>query len=166
VGKVQSRLFADHGLGSAQALPPLIPVCFLSSEAKAVGLAAKLSRSAPGPCNLRVTRACWAGDCLYLAVDSAGAWQAAQAIARQAGLGEAAAEVASGPFPCVEGFFLGCAEASPEQRSSITIAVPDLRFTSCSIALVRIDCLPDGQSGWRELYWEILEERPLRWRKS
>ncbi len=171
VGAVQGRLFAEHGLASAQALPPLIPVRFVAAEAATPHLLTQVARSAPGPCSFRTMRHGWESGCLYLLVDSTGAWESARqaAAATAATAATAAAESGardSGPFACMEGFFLGCPEASAEQRERITVAAIDLRFTSCTVALMRIDCLDDRQSWWRQLYWEILAERPLRVRRQ
>ena len=163
VAGVQARLFAEHGLASSQALPPFIPVCFLAPDQTAPGLLARVARSARTSLAFRATRMQWESGWLYLMLDTAGAWQSART---EAGGDAASPLTAPLPFPCVEGFFLGCGEASEEEREHIGLAAPELRFTSCSVALVRLDCLEDPSGWWRQLSWEILEERPLRVRRQ
>ena len=155
----QARLFAEHGLASSQALPPLVPVCFLPPGRAPSVLLARVSRSAPAPIAFRSTGMRWEGGWLYLMLESAGAWRSARAEAEEASQG-------GGPFPCVEGFFLGCGEASAEERGRVGLAGPDLRFTSCTVSLVRIECLGDSAGWWRQLWWEVLDERPLRVRRQ
>jgi hypothetical protein len=161
VGRLQASLFAAHGLVSAQALPPLIPVSFLVPDAPTRGLLSELDHCISAPWRIRVTGAQWVEGSLYLGVDSAGAWAALRTRAREL----CGAEPLS-LFPAAEGFFLGCGETSPEERDRIRPAAPAATFTSCVVALVRIETAHAGEEWWREVYWEIAEQKPLRGRRE
>jgi len=156
VGRVQQRIFADHGLVSAVALPPLVPVAFLPAEELMHGLLAKLNASVAAPYRIRLAGLAWRDGFLYLGIDSGGVWGSLRA--------EASGE-ASGLFPPFEGFFLGCAEAGAAQRGSILPPLPALGFTSSTLAVMRICAPAEGGAWWREVSTEILEEIPLRGRR-
>jgi hypothetical protein len=161
VGSVQSALFSVHGLASAQALPPLVPVAFLDAAAAARGLLPELNRSVAAGWRMRLAGALWVEGHLYAGVESDGAWQTLRACALEM----------HGPetgclFPVVEGFYLGCGESRPEDRPGIRPAIPEASFSSCTIALVGVRTASDGSAWWRDLSWEVLEERPLRGRKD
>jgi hypothetical protein len=161
LGMLQAAIFSAHGLASAQALPPMIPVAFLPAEASTRGLLEVLNGSVRAPWNIRTTERAWVEDFLYLGIDSGGAWAALRART----LERCGAEPRP-PFPAREGFFMGCGDATPAQRDLIRPAAPSVTFSSSDLALVRIEW-PFGQGAWwRELYWEILEQRPLRGRRE
>jgi hypothetical protein len=44
--------------------------------------------------------------------------------------------------------------------------VPPVSFSSCTIALVIVRAGFEGPEWWRDLSWEVLDERPLRGRKN
>ena len=161
VGRLQGRLFAAHGLVSAQAMPPLIPVSFVMAGEHTRGLLAELDRSIPAPWRIRVTGTQWVEGSLYLGIDSAGAWAALRTRAR-----DLCGAEPPFLFPTAEGFFLGCGEAALEERDRIRPAAPAATFTSCNVALVRIETAQTGEGWWREVYWEIAEQKPLRGRRE
>jgi len=159
IGRVQQRIFADHGLVSAIALPPLAPVAFLPSELPASSLPGFLSRlnaSVAAPYRLTFRDARWQEGWLYLAFDSGGIWESLRA---------AALPETPGLFPAFEGFFLGCGESEPGLRGRISPSLPAGGFTSSSLALLRITTGDRGSDWWREVSTETLEERPLRGRR-
>lgn len=158
IGRVQQRIFADHGLVSAIALPPLAPVAFLPAEPPAArpGLLSRLNASVVAPYRVTLREACWQEGWLYLAFESGGLWES---------LRTAALPEARGLFPAFEGFFLGCGESDPALRRSIRPSLPSGGFTSSSIALVRITTGDKGDAWWREVSMETLEEIPLRGRR-
>ncbi len=152
VGRVQQRIFAEHGLVSSIALPPLLPVAFLADTAPRPGLSG-LNASVAAPYRIASAGLCWHGErWLYLALDSGGLWKSLRA---------AAPPEVPGLFPAFEGFFLGGAEATRAQRSQLSLPLPDLRFTSSSLALLRVEAA-DTEAWWREVSTEIIEEIPLR----
>jgi hypothetical protein len=160
VGAVQAAVFRDHGLASAQCLPPLIPLAFLQSEAPR-GLLAELNRAIPAGWRITVSGARWVEGFLFLGVSSGGAWEALRGRALEL-CGPETARL----FPPAEGFFLGCGDAPESMRPLIRPSAPPTTFTSCQAALLRVSSpRADGQ-WWRELAWEVLEERPLRGRRE
>jgi hypothetical protein len=161
LGRVQAEVFARHGLASAVALPPLIPIAFSSGDAGRGGLLAALDRSVKAPWLISVTGFEWVQGSLFLLIDSGGMWDA---LRRQA-LALCGHEQGA-PFVPAEGFFMGCGDASPAQRESIHPAVPSLSFSSSDAALLRLDARAGDAAWWRELYWEFLEQRPLRGRRD
>ena len=161
VGRLQASLFAAHGLVSAQALPPLIPVSFLMPGAPTRGLLVELDHCIRAPWRIRVTGTQWVEGSLYLGVDSAGTWAVLRTRAQ-----ELCGVEPPSLFPAAEGFFLGCGEAAPEERDRIRPAAPTASFTSCDVALVRIETAQTGEGWWREVYWEIAEQKPLRGRRE
>lgn len=161
LGKLQAGILAEHGLASAQALPPLIPVAFLPTGAPTRGLLGSLNESVRAPWSMRTTGIAWVENFLYVGIDSGGTW----AVLRAQTLERCGTE--PGPlFPAREGFFIGCGDATHAQRELIRPAVPSVAFSSSDLALVSIES-PLGQGAWwRELYWEIFEQRPLRGRRE
>jgi hypothetical protein len=161
LGKLQAGIFSAHGLLSAQALPPLLPVAFLSVDVRRRGLLRAVDLAARAPWRVRVTGTSWVDGFLFVSVESGGMWDAL----RRRTL------AACGPeprrlFPAFEGFFIGCGEATPAQREGIRPGVPPVLFTSAFLALVQIDAPRGRAEWWRELYWETLEQRPLRGRRE
>jgi hypothetical protein len=160
IGGVQAGIFREHGLLSAQALPPLIPVVFLTDPPPR-GLLSALNGAVRAGWRMSVTGLRWAEGCLYAGIGSGGVWD---------GLREKAlSHRGSAPrslFPAAEGFFLGCGEATEEQRRLIRPVLPVLSFTSCQVALMRVSSPRMDGEWWRELHWEIVEERPLRGRRG
>jgi hypothetical protein len=161
VGRLQAGIFAEHGLASAQALPPLIPVAFLPSGAPPRGLLGNLNESVRAPLRIRSTELAWVEGFLYLGVDTSGAWAALRARSLEL-CGAASLTL----FPEAEGFFMGCGDATPAQRPLIRPVVPSLAFTSCDIDMLSIDAPLGRGAWWRELYWEVVEQRPLRGRRE
>lgn len=161
LGRVQAEIFSRYGLASAQALPPLIPVAFLPLEAPTRGLLGSLNESVRAPWSIRTTGCEWAEDYLYVGIESGGAWSALRARTLETSGAEP-----SGLFPIREGFFMGCGDAAPAQRDVIRPAVPPAVFSSSELVLLRIESPPGQGAWWRELYWEIVEQQPLRGRRG
>jgi hypothetical protein len=159
VGRVQQALFATHGLLSAVALPPIVPVAFIEPPAKPRAFLEGLERSAAAPWRARTAGAGWLDGWLFLRVETGGLWAGLRAEALARG-GELA-----GPFPAAEGFFLGCAEARADQRDAIAAPDPAQAFSSADLALLRLETA-EGTAWWRAVSWETIEERPLRGRRT
>ncbi len=168
VGRAQEAIFREHGLVSAIALPPLVPVAFLggggeigggggegSGHALPRGFLGRVERAVHAPYLFTVTGITWKDGALFLALDSGGVWDALRAACSAEAGG-------TGLFPGFAGFFLGCLEADPGQRESIRVQMPDARFSSASLAVARISTSSSGESWWRDLCCTIEEERPLR----
>jgi hypothetical protein len=160
IGRVQEGIFAEHGLASAAALPPLIPVAFISGDAPR-GLLSTVARSPSAPWRVRTTRADWEQGWLFLGVSTEGMW----ATVRASVLSLAAAEPEP-LFPAGEGFFAGCGDATPAQRAVIVPPVPQISFSSATLALVAVRSPRGRNDWWREVRWEFLEARPLRGRRK
>jgi len=158
IAAVQARLFGEHGLASAVAVPPLVPVAFVGEVPR--GLLGDLDAAVSAPWRMRTDGWAWVDGALYARIDAEGAWEAVRARAL-----ERCGHETDTLFPVGEGFFLGCSDASADVRAAIRPVVPVLSFSSCSVAVVRLEA-PDRGAWWRELYWEVLEERPLRGRRK
>jgi len=161
VSRLQAGIFSEHGLASAQALPPLVPVAFLSPGARTRGLLEKLERGASAPWRMRMNGLHWAGGVLYLGIESGGLWSMLRARA----LDLSGAEPA-GLFAVSEGFCLGCAEATDAHRARICPKPPEAAFTSADIALLLITAHGGPGAWWRSVSWEATEQRPLRGRRE
>jgi hypothetical protein len=161
LGRVQAGVFSEHGLVSAAALPPLIPIAFVPGFSTPDGLLAALNRSVRAPWRITVGHAAWMQGSLYVSVDSGGMWDTlrGQTLALCGTAPDA-------PFVPAEGFFLGCGDASPAEREAIHPAVPPLAFSSADAAILRLDLPSAGMAWWREVYWEFLEQKPLRGRRE
>jgi len=162
VGRAQEAVFREHGLVSAIALPPLVPVAFLrggEGDPLPRGFLGRVERAVRAPYLFTVTGIAWEAGALFLALDSGGVWGA---------LREACAPETGGPdlFPVFEGFFLGCVEATDAQRESIRVQAPDASFSSASLALVSILTLEAGAGWWREVSYTVEEEKPLRGKRE
>jgi hypothetical protein len=157
VGRLQQRIFGEHGLVSAVALPPLVPVAFLPGTGPPRGILPRLNAAVAAPYRIVMTGLSWDDGWLYLELDSGGAW-----TALRAGAGE---NDAAGFFPVHEGFFLGCKEASADRQKLILPPVPQGAFTSSRLAAVQIDAAAGEGAWWRRVSMEILEEIPLRGRR-
>jgi hypothetical protein len=161
VGKVQAAIFEEHGFLSAVALPPMIPVTFLPQDTAAAKLLNELERGVRAPWRMRTAGFTWEHGALYARVSSDGFWESLRMKAA-----ELAPAETSPLFPVAEGFYAGCLEAAPDQRPLIRPAVPELSFSSATLAIIRISS-PRGREGWwREVMWEIQEQRPLRGRRD
>ncbi|MGA2639833.1 MAG: hypothetical protein ABSG21_02880 [Spirochaetia bacterium] len=161
VGKVQAALFSRHGLASAQALPPLIPIAFLDAARSEKDLLREMNAAVSPGWRIRLTGSAWVDGHLYACVESGGVWRSLRARAVEiSGAGKGCL------FPAAEGFYLGCGDVPSEEKSRIRPAVPEKSFTSGTIALLTIHAALDGADWWQELSWEVLEERPLRGRKA
>jgi hypothetical protein len=160
VGNVQANLSSEHGLASAMALPPLIPIAFLDAARVERSLLREMNQSISPGWRMRLIGAGWIGGHLFGRIDSGGAWPALRecALARCGSGGGSL-------FPAAEGFYLGCSETPDETRVLINPALPELSFGSGTIALMRISASEDPE-WWRTLSWETFEERPLRGRKQ
>jgi len=168
VGRLQATIFREQGLASAHAVPPLVPIGFVRDGDAAEGLPAGEARTLLAGVEGAVTAPWRAGTAglrwhegfLFLGMESGTLWAQAREALRARG-----AFAEPGFFPCAEGFLLGCGDATDAQRASIRLEPPRLAFSSATIALVRLSS-PFGSGGyWREVYWETLEERPLRGRR-
>jgi hypothetical protein len=161
LGKVQAALFRDHGFASAQALPPVVPVAFLDTLPVSPGLLRELNASVSAGWRMTLAGPVWVDGHLYAGVESGGAWTAVRARALQVcGVENDCL------FPVAEGFFLGCGDALPGQRPGIRPAVPEVSFSSCTIALVSVRTASEGTEWWSNVSWEVREERPFRGRKE
>jgi len=164
IGRVQRRIFEDHGLVSSVALPPLVPVAFLGANEPRRGVLAELNASVSAPYRISLIGLSWEDGWLYLSVDSGGVWSTLRAAAREAAAPELAKDV-PGLFPIREGFFLGCAEAKAAQRETIRPRMPVGGFTSSVLSVMRIDAAGEGGAWWRNVSVEVLDEIPLRGRR-
>jgi len=160
VGKVQAALFSEHGLASAQALPPLIPIAFLDAVRSQRELLRGMNAAVSPGWRMRLMGAVWEKGHLYARLETGGVWHTLRARALETG--EARHNCL---FPAAEGFYLGCGDAPPERRSLISPTLPEKSFTSGTIALLNIRAALVGVDWWRDLSWEVVEERPLRGRK-
>ncbi len=163
VGRVQEQLFAEHGLVSAMAVPPLIPVAFLPDGETPAKTVQGLDRSVPDGWRIRVSGSEWVQGHLFARAQSGGAWPMLRAAADTAA--RACADPGTGLFPVFEGFYLGCAEASEETRSAILPRIPILSFSSAALAVLRIETT-GSREWWQELHWEIIDQRRLRGRRE
>jgi hypothetical protein len=155
---VQAGLFAGHGLSSALAVPPLVPVAF--TDAPPRGLLSELDAAVHSPWRMAVRGTMWVDGALFAALDTGGTWEALRLrVIERCGKGT------PGLFPAAEGIFLGCGDAAEDLRAAIHPEVSDVSFSSCDIALVDFTT-GDAAAWWRELYWEIVEQRPLRGRRK
>ncbi len=162
VGSAQEAIFREHGLVSAIALPPLVPVAFLGDgegDPLPRGFLGRVERSVRAPYLFTVTETAWHGGALFLALDSGGVWGALRAACAPETEG-------AGLFPAFEGFFLGCVEATRAQRQSIRVEAPEARFSSVNLAVARISTPASGQHWWREISCTIEEEKPLRGKRA
>jgi hypothetical protein len=160
LGRVQDALFSDHGLASASAVPPLVPVAFLGAPEAVSGLLLEMNRSIRAGWRILLQDPAWYSGHLFARVDSAGAWQTLRACALAGG-----GEEKGGPFPAFEGIYLGCAEAPDSERARISPVIPRRSFSSAALAVLRIEHAGPPE-WWRELHWEIIDQRPLRGRRN
>ena len=160
VGNVQADLLAEHGLASALALPPLIPIAFLDAARVDGSLLREMNRSIAPGWRVRLVGAGWIDGHLFGRIDSGGAW----AVLRECALARCRSD-GKNLFPAAEGFYLGCSETPDEARALINPALPELSFGSGTMSLMRISA-SEGPEWWRALSWETVEERPLRGRKQ
>jgi hypothetical protein len=166
VGRIQAGIFQAHGFLSAMALPPLVPIAFIAPREPADArprpraLLGDLERSAGAPWRIQARGPCWVDGWLYLGLDTGGMWAGlrAGALARCGGEQHAL-------FPVAEGFFLGCGEAPARRREEISPAAPEMSFSSCDIALLRVQAAGGG-GWWKDVDWETVDERPLRGRRK
>jgi hypothetical protein len=174
LGRLQADIFSVHGLASAQSLPPLMPIAFLDRGASTRGLLRGLDRGLAAPWNVTIEGPVWVQGVLYMAVDSGGAWGALrEATLRSAALSRAGLEPVAEPaaepaalFPAFEGMLIGCAGAAEEQREAIRPELMGLSFSSGALTLLDIEAPAGPSQWWRELYWETLEQVPLRGRRQ
>jgi hypothetical protein len=167
VCREQDAIFREHGLVSAIALPPLVPVAFLGrglqdraeGEELPRGFLGRIERAVRAPYRFTVAGMAWEGGALFLALDSGGVWRALRA---------ACAPETGGPdlFPVFEGFFLGCVEATDAQRESIRAQAYGASFSSVSLALVSILTPEAGAGWWSEVSCAVEEEKPLRGKRE
>jgi hypothetical protein len=154
---LQDSLFSRHGMVSAIALAPLIPILFLPASA-GPRVIEGLGRGLLS-CRFSVTGMRWEGEGLWLGVESSGTWGA---LKGQAGELFPAAEAFRPLFSPAEGFCLGCWEAPQELRPLLPAEAPPLRFSSCTLALASLTVREGEREWWREVYLETLAEKPLR----
>lgn len=165
VGRVQEWLFREHGLVSAVAVPPLIPVAFLEERDPPGGLLRDLNRAANAGWRMQIRGTEWVEGHLFARCESGGTWQTLRAAAGTARAAGAVAAEGAAPFPVSEGFYLGCAETSEENRPGIRPGIPAVSFSSATLAILRIE-FASGPEWWQELHWEVLDERPFRGRRD
>ena len=166
IGRLQAAIFSRFGLASSQAIPSLIPVHFLGAGGAESGLLEQLDAAMRAPWRMESRGLSWVEGNLFLGMDTQGAWSTMQTQAR------AWCPAEPDPlFPPAEGFYLGCGEATREQREAVqakagSVEAPAAAFSSCAIAVLKI-AAPRGRAGWwREVYWEVLEQKPLRGRRG
>jgi hypothetical protein len=160
MGRVQDALFSDHGLASAAAFPPLVAVAFLPAYEATSGLLLEMNRSVPAGWRIRLQDSAWFQGYLFARVDSGGAWQALRTCALARG-----GEEPGGPFPAFEGIYLGCDETRGSERARIAPVIPARSFSSASLAVLRIEHAGSSE-WWREVHWQIIDQRPLRGRRN
>jgi hypothetical protein len=160
VSALQNALFEEYGSPSVVALPPLIPVGFVEESPSAARHAAEgleaVCAAARSPYFFRSRGLRWQEGCLFLGLESGGAWGS---------LRSALGYARSGPFPAAEGFVLGLWDLRGEAADVPSRVVPPVGFSSCSAALLTITASWGDERWWRELYVEIAERRPLRGKK-
>lgn len=158
VSLIQDRLFADFGCVSPLALPPIVPLGFLE-DVPSGRVWDGAGRGLAGRLRIRPMQAAWSGGHLWIALDTGGIWSALQS-----GLA-AAGPAPDGPdLPAFEGFWLGCREIAGDPDAAgraLRAAVPGPAFTSCSLAVLSMECASGG-NWWREVHWEVVREKPLR----
>ena len=152
VSETQAALFADLGLVSAVAFPPMIPLGFVREEEAAARFNA-LEAGGASPYVFRSAGLRWEGGGLFLALESGGVWDSLRRLA---------GDKENGPFPIAEGFIMGCWEAAAETRNADLGEVPRISFSSCSAALITVLGAWDRGDWWRELYFETTLKKPLR----
>jgi hypothetical protein len=161
IGRIQAEVFESTGLASSQALPPLIPVQFIAAGGSERALLEDLDRATRAPWRMSTGELAWVEGHLFLRVDSMGTWSTLRARDRL----QDAADPA-GLFPVSEGIFLGCGEATTAQRDALRAHPQSTTFSSCAIAVLRIRAPRGHQEWWREVYWDMLEQKPLRGRRQ
>jgi hypothetical protein len=161
IGRLQQEIFRRCGLASSLAFPPLIPVRFIGPCGSERALLEQLDAAASAPWRMVTGKLSRVEGHLYLGVDSKGTWAVLADRAR-----ERCGEQPDALFPVAEGFFLGCREASPGTRDDAGAEAPAVSFSSCAIAVLGIEAPRGRAQWWRELYWEVLEQRPLRGRRE
>jgi hypothetical protein len=161
IGKLQAEVFRRFGLASSQALPPLIPVQFIGPGRPDRLLLEHLDRSIIAPWRVTTGKLARVEGHLYLAVDSKGAWAALRNKAR-----ERCGPQPGALFPVSEGFFLACGDAAHDMRDAVAAEAPAEAFSSCAIGVLKIEAPRGPAEWWREVYWEVLEHRPLRGRRE
>ena len=166
IGRLQAGILNRFGLASSQVLPPLVPVLFLGAGGSESALLEQLDGAIRAPWRMATQGLSWVEGHLFLRVESAGAWSMLQARARASCAAESDAL-----FPVVEGFFLGCGEATREQREAVqaeavSVEAPAVAFSSCAVAVMKIEAPGERAGWWREVYWEVLEQKPLRGRRG
>jgi len=161
IGRLQGELFRRFGWVSSQALPPLIPVRFIGPPGSDRALLDRLDAVAKAPWRMTTRRLAWIEGHLFLGIDSNGAWAALREEAR-AGPGDQP----PGLFPVAEGFFLGCGEASTDRETAAATDSPAPAFSSCAIAVMEIESPCPLAEWWREVYWEVREQKPFRGRRE
>jgi hypothetical protein len=158
VSLLQDGLYAGFGSASSLALPPLVPLGFLE-DAPSGRAWDGAGRGLGGRLRISPRQAAWWAGHLWLALDTGGIWSALKS-------GLAAADPGpDGPdLPAFEGFWLGCSEIAGDPDAAgraLRKAVPGPAFTSCSLAVLAVECASGG-NWWREVYWEVVREKPLR----
>jgi hypothetical protein len=167
---LQEEIFAAHGLVSAIALPPLVPVAFIAGmprggrgQGTPRAFLERLEAAVRAPYRISPRGAAWVDGALFALVDTGGEWEALSAACAADDAGAPPARAAL--FPVVEGFFLGCVEAGAAARRGIAAETSFPSFTSATLALVRIETPARGKRWWRDVTCSIEEEKPLRGRK-
>ncbi len=161
IGKLQAEMFGRFGLAASQALPPLIPIQFIGPAGEERLLLEQLDRSIMAPWRATTGGLSLVDRHLYLGVDSNGVWAALRDRAR-----ERCGPQPGALFPVAEGFFLGCGDAARDVTEAKAAGVTAWAFSSCAVAVLGIEAPRGPAEWWREVYWEVLEQRPLRGRRE
>jgi hypothetical protein len=160
-GAIQETIFREHGLVSAIALPPIVPVAFLDAGPTR-GFLDSLDRAVHAPYRFRTTSVLRSEGALFLGLDTGGVWAALRsACAALVGVPEGRRL-----FPTAEGFFLGCLEAGEAKRQGVLPEPAAMSFSSSTLAVMRITTPARGYRWWRDVSCEIEEERPLRGKRT
>jgi hypothetical protein len=161
IGRLQADVFGRFGLASSQALPPLMPVQFINAGGSDRHLLEQLDGAVSAPWRMTTGRLSLVEGHLFLGVDSMGVWASVRGQARQRSVPNADAL-----FPAAEGFFLGRGGAVSDPGPADPEPVLPVSFSSCAIVVIRIEAPRGAAEWWREVYWEVLEQRPLRGRRK
>lgn len=181
VRELQSSLYRQGGLVSALALPVMIPLCFVAPGAvptKPAELRYCLRRAVGRQAPYLSSRAVAEGDgFLFWNLDPRRELQSLRRNCEKVFAPAATRQPAQKPdiFPVARGFFLCSLEGrSPDSIPSLSVSEP-LRFPAKAAFLLHVrpleveagrkeqdDSAEDSRRLWKSLFWEKLEEIPLR----
>ena len=185
VRELQSSLYRQCGLASALALPAVIPLCFVKPNRipeKAGALREHLRRAVGREAPYLTSGAvAVCGDFLFWDLAPRRELQRLQRscekvfTAAELLPADPQASVQPDPFPVARGFFLCSLQGRSRGRVPSLVVSRDLRFPAKAASLLQVRTLglSPGAAGsgssaeverplWKSLYWEKLEEIPLR----